>query len=158
MSEKFHAWEREVLAIVQNQLPDTLTPYDDIAKTVGVEADDVIQLLERLRKSGVIRRFGASIRHQRSGWKFNAMAAWLATLEEAEECGAIAARFPAISHVYYRPSPVAEWPYNFYTMIHGRDEKDIPELLEKLCSIWPLKKYVVLPTLRELKKISMTYF
>lgn len=158
MAEKFCQWEREVLAIVQNQLPATLTPFDDIAKEVGVEPEDVIQLLDRLRKDRVIRRFGASIRHQRSGWKFNAMVAWQASLQEAEECGSIAAEFPAISHVYYRPSPSDEWPYTFYTMIHGRKQTDIPELVEKLRSNWPLKKYIILPTLRELKKISMTYF
>lgn len=158
MPPAFKDWELAVLQIAQDQLPYSATPYDDIAKMVGVSPEAVLGLLSRLRDSGVIRRFGASIRHQRSGWSHNAMTAWIATPEQAEECGPIAARFPAISHVYYRPSPGPEWPYSFYTMMHGRSEEDIETLVKELLALWPLTQYEILPTVRELKKISMTYF
>lgn len=36
--------ERKILAIVQNNMPDSLTPYADIAKTCGVSEDAVLAL------------------------------------------------------------------------------------------------------------------
>ena len=75
MARTFTDAERRILAIVQQDLPDTLTPFADIAKAAGpgVTEDMVIDLLSRLKEEGVIRRFGASIKHQRAGWSANAM-------------------------------------------------------------------------------------
>ena len=76
---KFTDKEEAILRIVQKNLPDTLTPYADIAAATGTTEEEVIALLERLKESGAIRRFGASIKHQRTGWSHNAMVAWVAT-------------------------------------------------------------------------------
>ncbi len=59
--------ERKVLSIVQSDLPDTLTPYADIAKEAGLCEEEVLALLQRLKEDGTIRRFGASIKHQKTG-------------------------------------------------------------------------------------------
>lgn len=154
----FKPWERAVLAICQANLPDSLTPYADIAAACGVTERDVLELLERLRGCGAIRRFGASIRHQRTGWTCNAMVAWAATPEEAEKWGPVAAGNPNVSHVYFRPSPSPDWPYTLYTMAHGRSEAECANVIAELAGSWPLDKYAVLRSVRELKKTSMTYF
>ena len=75
MSHQFSEAERAVLRIVQADLPDTLTPYADIAREAGVSEAEVLELLTRLKASGAIRRFGASIKHQKTGWTHNAMVA-----------------------------------------------------------------------------------
>ena len=64
MAQQFTETERAILRIVQADLPDTLTPYADIARTVGCTEEEVLDLLSRLKQSGAIRRFGASIKHQ----------------------------------------------------------------------------------------------
>ena len=110
MAQQFTETERAILRIVQADLPDTLTPYADIARTVGCTEEEVLDLLSRLKQSGAIRRFGASIKHQKTGWNHNAMVGWKVAPELVEECGAIAARHSHISHVYYRPSAAPVWP------------------------------------------------
>lgn len=147
-----------MLAICQDNLPASLTPYADIAAICGVSEAEVLDLLKRLKTSGVIRRFGATIRHQRTGWTHNAMVAWIATQEEAERWGPVAARNPNVSHVYFRPSPTADWPYTLYAMAHGRSEAECAGVIECLAKSWPLARYAVLRSIRELKKTSMTYF
>lgn len=144
--------------MAQDNLPLTLTPFADMAKASGVEENDVIDLLSRLKASGVIRRFGASIRHQRAGWTHNEMVAWKASEEDAETAGASLADNPRVSHAYFRPSAALDWPYSFYTMIHGRDEGECEKIVSELAKNWPLKEYVRLRSLRELKKTSMKYF
>lgn len=158
MAQQFTETERAVLRIVQADLPDSLTPYADIARSVGCTEDEVIALLARLKQSGAIRRFGASIKHQKTGWNHNAMVGWIVAPEQVEECGTLAARHSHISHVYYRPSAAPDWPYELYTMVHGRSEQECRDVVQELMDTTPLREYAILKSLKELKKISMTYF
>ncbi|MBO4300789.1 MAG: Lrp/AsnC family transcriptional regulator [Desulfovibrio sp.] len=158
MRRQFSNAEQAVLRIVQDNLPDSLTPYADIARQTEMTEDEVIQLLVELKENGAIRRFGASIRHQRTGWAHNAMVGWKVRPDQVEECGTRAARHEHVSHVYYRPSPAADWPYELYTMIHGHSESECRRVVDDIMKATSLREYAVLRTLRELKKISMTYF
>ena len=158
MAQQFTETERAVLRIVQADLPDSLTPYADIARTAGCTEEEVLDLLSRLKQSGAIRRFGASIKHQKTGWDHNAMIGWKVAPELVEECGTIAARHSRISHVYYRPSAAPDWPYELYTMVHGRSEQECLDVAQELIATTPLREYAILKSLKELKKISMTYF
>ena len=150
--------EKAILSIVQEDLPDSLTPYADLAARVGSSEEEVLNLLRRLKNAGVIRRFGVSLRHHKTRWRHNAMVAWRASEEEAEMYAPRAAAFPEISHIYYRPSAAPDWPYALYTMIHGRSQEECGETVRKLLALWPLRDYALLRTLKEWKKISMNYF
>lgn len=158
MSMDFTPQERAILRIVQGDLSTSLRPYADIADTCGVPESEVLDLLNRLKSSGVIRRFGASIRHQRSGWTHNAMVGWAATEDDAMYYGPQAAGHGHVSHAYFRPSSAEDWPYTLYTMVHGRSEEEIAQVVECLAAACPLRPYAVLRSIRELKKTSMTYF
>ena len=154
----FSEQERAILRIVQKDLPDSLTPYADIAVAAGTDENTVLELLREMARDGSIRRFGASLKHQKAGFAHNAMVAWIVSEEEADAAGAAAARHPLISHCYYRPSPAADWPYALYTMIHGRRPDDCKEVIEHLRTTTSLRDFAVLESVRELKKASMTYF
>lgn len=155
--EKLSPAERRCLAIAQADLPDSLSPYADMGAAAGLSEEEVLGLLSRLKRSGAIRRFGASIRHQRAGWTHNAMVAWEATPEQADRFGAEIAAHPNISHAYFRPSRAADWPYTFYTMVHGRSAAERDAVIRELAAKWGCP-HAVLESLRELKKTSMIYF
>lgn len=150
--------ERKVLGIVQANLPDSLTPYADIAKEVGLSEQEVLALLERLKEDGTIRRFGASIKHQKTGYNSNAMVAWKIGEEEVDKAAEYAAKNSHISHCYYRPSSAPDWQYTFYTMIHGKTMQECYDVVEELRQNTCLDEYAILESIKELKKISMTYF
>ena len=154
----FSEQERAILRIVQKNLPDSLTPYADIAATVGTDENTVLRLLREMAREGAIRRFGASLKHQKAGFTHNAMVAWVVSEAEADAAGKAAAEHPLISHCYYRPSSAADWPYELYTMIHGRHPDEYKEAVEHLRSTTSLREFAVLESVRELKKISMSYF
>jgi DNA-binding Lrp family transcriptional regulator len=158
MPYDFTPAELAVLRIVQSDLPDSLTPYADIARETGLGEAEVIALLTRLKKEGAIRRFGASIKHQKTGWTHNVMVAWRVDEALADAAGEIAAKNPNISHCYYRPSSAPDWPYTFFTMVHGRSAEECRDVIEKLRREKLLDEYAALESLEELKKISMTYF
>lgn len=149
--------EKRILAMTQGDLPDSATPFADIAAACGTSEQKVLDLLSRLAENGVIRRFGASLAHNKAGWTVNAMVAWKATHEQAILCGAQIKDNPRVSHAYLRPSPSPEWPYVFYTMIHARSEAECEAAIRELAEMWRLE-YAVLRTVRELKKTSPLYF
>jgi DNA-binding Lrp family transcriptional regulator len=155
---QFTEKERAILRVVQDDLPDSLTPYADIAKMTGALESEVLALLRGMVKTGAIRRFGASLKHQKAGFAHNAMVAWIVKPEDADAAGEAAARHPLISHCYYRPSPSADWPYEFYTMIHGRSPDEYKEVIDALRRTTVLQACAVLESLREMKKTSMSYF
>lgn len=151
--------ERKILAVVQKNLPDSLTPYADIAESAGTTEEEVLGLLRRMKKDGSIRRFGASIKHQRAGFSHNAMVAWkVKDQAQADEAAKVAIEHNMISHCYLRPSSAEDWPYEFFTMIHGRKEDEHLEVVEFLKQNTSLEEYAVLESIKELKKISPTYF
>jgi len=158
MSYDFTPAELAALRIVQSDLPDSLTPYADIARAAGMDEAGVIGLLTRLKREGAIRRFGASIKHQKTNWTHNVMVAWRLDASLADAAGKIAAKYPNISHCYYRPSPAPDWPYTFFTMVHGRSAEECLDVIENLRREKLLDEYIALESLKELKKTSMTYF
>ncbi len=106
MSLPFTDTERAILRIVQADLPDSATPFADIAAAAGTDEATVLDLLRRLKEEGAIRRFGASIRHQRAGWAYNAMVAWKIDEEKMDAVGEHAAKhpvFPIATTVPRRP-------------------------------------------------------
>lgn len=150
--------ERAVLAIVQADLPDTLAPYADIAEQTGLAEDEVLALLRSMHADGRIRRFGASLKHQRVGFAHNAMVAWKVRPDEVDRAGTRAAEHALISHCYFRPSPVEDWPYELYTMIHGRHPEEYKSVIAEVVAATGLREYAILESRKELKKISMLYF
>lgn len=155
---EFTATERAILAIVQKNLPESTTPYADIAREVGTDEESVLRLLRTLKNDGTIRRFGASIKHQRAGYGHNAMVAWRATEAEAETWGPVLAKNTSISHCYFRPNDGYDWPYTLYTMVHGKSGEECQKAIAEIRQTTGLADFAVLESLKELKKISMTYF
>ncbi len=154
----FTPTEYAILKIVQKNIPDSLTPYADIAKEVGATEEEVLTLLQKMKEEGSIRRFGASLKHQKAGFTHNAMVAWKVDHEIVDEIGEKAAEHQLISHCYFRPSLAEDWPYELYTMIHGRHEDEYKEVVAELQKTTPLKDFAVLESIKEMKKTSMVYF
>lgn len=154
----FSSIDRAILSRIQGDLPDTLTPYADLAESAGTTEAYLLDRIRSLQAAGVIRRFGASIKHQRAGWKANVMVAWKAGEEESDALGALAAAHARVSHCYYRPSSAPDWPYTFFTMIHGHSREECLRTVEELRQAGLPQEYAMLESLQELKKISMTYF
>jgi len=157
MTMKFSKTEEKILALAGRDLPDTEQPFKTIADAVGVDEKTVIDLLADLKKRKIIRRFGATLRHQKAGYGHNAMVAWRVPEERAEEVGNIFSARPEISHCYIRRT-YPEWTYNMYTMIHGERPGQALEVVAELEKRVGIDDNCVLRSLKELKKTSMVYF
>ena len=149
--------EKQVIAAIQGDMEITQRPYQKIADDLGIDEAQLLQTLEDLCHRGVIRRFGATLRHQKSGYSANAMVAWQVPEERIEEVGLAMAAFSQVSHCYRR-NPAADWPYNLYTMVHATSEEQCRETARLMAQKAGIDLYSLLFSQRELKKTSMTYF
>ena len=149
--------EKKIIAEIQGDIPVSERPYGELAKRLGISEEAFLQNLKRLNDKGIIRRFGATIRHQKSGFESNAMAAWKVDEERVKAVGEMMASFSEVSHCYRR-NPTDEWPYNLYTMVHAKDEVSCRLTVQKMAEAASVETYTVLFSQRELKKTSMAYF
>jgi DNA-binding Lrp family transcriptional regulator len=149
--------EKRVIASIQGDIDITERPYRRIAAQLGISEETLLETLQDLCQRGVIRRFGATLKHQKSGYAANAMVAWQVDEARVPEVGKLLAGFRAVSHCYRR-NPTGQWPYNLYTMVHGRDEAACRETARRMSEKAGVDTYILLFSRRELKKTSMRYF
>ncbi len=149
--------EKKIIASIQEDIPVTSRPYLEISKKLKISEETLLKTLKALCDRGVIRRFGATIRHQKSGFAANAMVAWIVDEERIEEVGEKMSFFKEVSHCYRR-NPIDEWPYNLYTMVHANNEDTCREIARTMSSETRVENYKLLFSRRELKKTSMKYF
>lgn len=154
---QFTEIEQRILALAGGNLSQSATPFLEIAEAVGVAESVVVELLQRLKNDGIVRRFGATLRHQKAGYGHNAMVAWKAGDRDPDELGNLFSSRPEISHVYRRRT-YPEWQYDFYTMMHGKNPGDCLQTAAELSKITGITEYTLVNSLRELKKSSMRYF
>ena len=149
--------EKRIIAAIQQDIAVTARPYLKIAQDLGISETELLQNLKALCQRGVIRRFGATLRHQRSGFKANAMIAWKVDEDRIDDVGQKMASFQQVSHCYRR-NPTEFWPYNLYTMVHAHDEQACHDIARQMSQAASVGDYALLFSREELKKTSMVYF
>ena len=125
--------DRDLLLAIQTGFPLTATPYRDIAETVGADVDDVLAAIERLRENGCIKRIGCVVNHVTTGFDNNCMVVWDVPDDQLDELGQRVGELPYVTLCYHRPRrPEQSWPYNLFTMIHGRNADAVDEKIDEL--------------------------
>ncbi|SHM52381.1 Lrp/AsnC family transcriptional regulator [Fibrobacter sp. UWB7] len=145
--------DRTRIHIACDDIPHTLTPFKDW----GVSCDELREDLAIKR----MRRFGAILRHQDAGFPCNAMVCFSRHSEDRrnEESSKILAlaKQHYISHCYERPS-FENFPYNLYAMMHAQMPEELDAYIKESVALLDNPEYVVLHSLKELKKTSFRFF
>jgi siroheme decarboxylase len=149
--------EKQVILALQRDLEIRPRPFLELAEQLGVTEEEFLAAVRALMDRGFIRRFGATLRHQKSGFAANALVAWAVPPERLQEIGRQLASQRAVSHCYAR-KPAASFPYNLYTMVHGRTPEDCLAMARRMAAETGLETFEVLFSETELKKTTMRYF
>jgi DNA-binding Lrp family transcriptional regulator len=149
--------ENKVILALQRDLDIIPQPFEELAEHLGVAQDELLAAIRSLMAKGYIRRFGATLRHQQSGYAANALVAWAVPEAELKTIGRKLAQQRAVTHCYARTT-APSWPYNLYTMIHGRTQKDCVNIATRMAAETGLTDYEMLFSETELKKTTMRYF
>ena len=156
MVNSFSDTEKKIMAKVQGDIPLSATPFTDIAQQIESTEVELIAAIANLQERGIIKKFGAILRHQKAGYKNNAMVVWAIATERVKTIGKHFANMKEISHCYER-TPVFEGRFNVFTMIHLKDG-NIAEFVKDLADALEIDEYQILKSEKEFKKISREYF
>ncbi len=149
--------EKKIVKELQNNIPLVKRPFEQMARRLGMEEQELLDKIEEFRQRGILRRFGATVRHQNLGYTANAMVVWDIPDDQVEEAGKTMAQFPEVSHCYQRPTHPG-WPYKLFTVVHGKTRAECEEKAGAIAQKTGYHNYKPVFSTRELKKSSMKYF
>ncbi|WP_439027453.1 siroheme decarboxylase subunit beta [Haloarchaeobius sp. DT45] len=128
-------FEGDLLLAIQDGFPLSQTPYRDLAADLDAEVDDVLAAIERLQANGCIKRIGCIVNHVVTGFSNNCMVVWDVPDDDLDERGLAVGELPYVTLCYHRPRrPEQDWPYNLFTMIHGREAEAVDEKVDELAA------------------------
>ena len=149
--------DKAIIGLIQGDLPLRKQPFAKLAESIGITEREFLEKITTLKASGVIRRFGATLRHQEAGFSSNAMVAWIVPDDRIEQVGKAMAEFKEVTHCYQR-RPQKDWKYNLFTMVHGDDKEACYQVAKRMSEATGMDEYTLLFSEKEFKKTSMAYF
>jgi DNA-binding Lrp family transcriptional regulator len=153
-SDSDRAWVREL----QKDIELVSRPFAPMAQRLGMSEEALLVKARDFLASGVMRRYGAVLRHRRAGFAANGMVCWVVPEDRVEEVGRLAATYPQVSHCYQRPSRPPDWPYTLFTMVHSRTQAEVEAVAENMAAASGICDYSILYSGREYKKERVKYF
>jgi DNA-binding Lrp family transcriptional regulator len=154
--EKLNSKEKKVARFIQGDIPLVSSPFDEMGAFCGLTTDEILNISESFLEKGIMRKFGAILRHQKAGYGKNALVVWSVPADQIEKAGKIFASFLFVSHCYER-NPAFRKKYNIFTMLHSKD-KNILSLIKDMATATDINDYIILESIQEYKKISPEYF
>jgi DNA-binding Lrp family transcriptional regulator len=124
-----------IMHATQAGLPLTPEPYQTLAAQLGLSADVVMERMQRMIESGIIRRIGAVPNHYKLGYRFNGMTVWNVPDEHIDELGQKIGVLDFVSHCYHRPRHLPYWPYNLFAMVHGKTQQGVDLQIKNIATI-----------------------
>jgi len=148
--------ERKVVNVLQQDLPLTSSPFEEMAHEAGMTTDKLLSTCQTLIDRGVIRRFGASVNHRKAGYEGNGMACWEVPAKSVESVGQHLAAIEAVSHCYERRTNPS-WQHNLFAMFHGGTPGACSFLVKETTERLGLPDYLLLFSTREIRKTRVKY-
>jgi len=119
--------DRRLIVATQEGLPLVSDPWGELARQLGLPAEEVLTRFRRMQEAGVLRRIAAVPNHYRLGYRYNGMTVWDVEDEQVNELGAETGKLPFVSHCYRRPRHLPLWPYNLFAMVHGTSREEVED-------------------------------
>ncbi len=148
--------DKQIINGLQHDLPLSADPFAPLARSMGMDVDEMLAHSRALLRRGVIRRYGASINHHMAGYRANAMTCWKVPSCRVDELGRLLASNRHVSHCYERTT-VDPWHYNLFAMVHSRDRETCLQIIERMAAGTGLTDYAVLFSIKEFKKTRILY-
>jgi siroheme decarboxylase len=153
MSRNTMKRDRRLVAILAASLPIAAEPFAPVAARLGISQQDVVDSIADLMRRGIVRRFGGVLKHDKAGFRNNAMVAFEVPASLCRKAGSAVAAFPFVTHCYRRKT-CKDWPYSLYAMVHAKSKGELERNIAKLRRTVGFREMIVLPTVREFKKTT----
>ncbi|MBW2062557.1 MAG: winged helix-turn-helix transcriptional regulator [Deltaproteobacteria bacterium] len=120
--------ERSVLNQIQSDFPIEARPYQVLAQRLGLTEAQVLEIVQRLRKNGVIRRIGGNFFARSLGYTSTLCAARVPE-DKLEEFIEAVNEYPGVTHNYRRSHDLNVW-FTFIAPSMEDIEKNLAAIAE----------------------------
>ncbi len=142
--------DRRILDRLQQELPLAQRPYRVVAEELGLDEEDVLCRVTRLRDDGIIRRMGPILDQDALG-RASTLAVIRVPAERVDEVGEAVSQHPRVTHSYLRQGKGRDIPYNIWFTYTALSEdlltRELQEMSEalgvKIRSLRATKKFKV---------------
>jgi len=131
--------DQQLIASIQDGLELSSKPFAAIAAQLGISEQKVIRRIQQLKDDGTIKRLGVVVRHKELGFKANAMVVWDVPDDSVAQIAQRISAFDCVTLCYQRPRHLPDWPYNLFSMIHGKDRASVLQRLSDLVEVLDLQ-------------------
>ncbi len=156
-AKPYDEFDRAVIRATQGDLPVVSEPWNESAQQLGISVDELLAHLEAMKERGLLRRVAGILYHRRAGFSANGMGVWQVPADQIAEIGPKMAAYRGVSHCYERPT-YADWPYQIFTMAHGRSKQECDAILDAIADEFPIEQRATLYSSTEFKKVRLLYF
>jgi len=105
--------DRRILDRLQQELPLAHRPYRVVADELGLDEEEVLRRVTRLREEGVIRRMGPILDQDALG-RASTLAVMRVPAERVDEVGEAVSQHARVTHSYLRQGKGHNIPYNIW--------------------------------------------
>jgi len=145
-----------LLQTLERGIPLVENPYAEIAASLGISEDEVINRITNMRQVGIIRRIRARINQRSIGIRANALVAWKIPEDEADNAGLHLSLLPGVTHCYRRRPVPGRWEYSIYTVHHGWTRRQVRKEVAQISEMTGYSEYLILFSTDEYKRVPHT--
>ena len=149
--------EIEYVRLLQRDLPLAPRPFELLARQSGDSGDQLLEGARTFQRRQQLRRYSAIVQPRKSSFSASAMGVWSVPERQADEMGTRMAGHKAVSQCYLRPT-YEDWPYNLFTIVHGRSVDECESVLNELADETGIRERRALFPMKEFKKSRLAYF
>src|SRR5689334_21509429 len=117
--------DQAIVRATQAGLPLCREPYAAVAAQLNLTPAEVMQRIDSMLATRVIRRIGAVPNHYALGWRTKGIVVWHVEDASLAELGSKVGSIPALSHCYRGPRGWPDVPYNLFAMVHARTRAEV---------------------------------
>ncbi len=142
---RMDAADKAILNRIQSDFPITKRPFQTIGESVGLQEEEVLRRVVRLKETGIIRRIGGNFVPEKLGFVSTLCAARVPE-DKIDAFAEAVNRYPGVTHNYLRDNLYNVW----FTFIAPSTEM-IRERLEEVSQATGIIQILNLPATRVFK-------
>ena len=137
--------DREILNIMQRGVPLDARPFRTLGALVGIDEDDALERVRRLKNEGIIRRIGAVFDTGNLGFTSTLCAAKVSP-DRLERFVDVVNSYKSVTHNYLR-----DYEYNVWFTFIAPTEQEIEKSLTDISRETGISNIISMPVKRRLK-------
>jgi DNA-binding Lrp family transcriptional regulator len=143
--------DNSILSSIQDEFPVCQRPFREIARSLCVDENVLIEKLRRLREHDIIRRFGAVFDSRKLGYFSTLVAVRIPNRDDLPAIARSVNQYPEVTHNYQRDDRFNLW----FTLIASSPER-IEKILARVAALDGVAQVQNLPA-QELYKIRASF-